>query len=314
MQSYNMTTVENISVKVAGRFLRTARLADEYYVPFTDPVTFIPKLRTTDIRADLFTFVQELHDKTVKYDYYRELDRMAVLPLTNFDNWMNKQITFKPRNKIRKALKNGVTTNVVEFSDELLRGIMEIYNETPIRQGKRNWYYGKDMETLKREHATFLDRSQFIGAYYEGELIGFVKVTHSKHYSIIMNIVAKVAHRDKAPTNALIAKTIELVTCRNIPLLNYGVWGGRGLTEFKTANSFECFEVPRYYIPLTLRGWLALKLKLHHGLKGHLPSSWIDKATNVRTMWNRLRHGSTTTKAASEGRTVSGSVTAETEA
>lgn len=309
-----MIAVENIDVRVGGRFLKIARLLDEYYVTVKDPATFSPKLRDTGRRIDLFTFVQELHERIPKYDYHYEFDSVAVLRLSTFDNWINKQITFKPRNKLRKALKSGVQTCVVDFSDELLHGIMDIYNETPIRQGKRNRHFGKDFETLKREHATFLDCSQFIGAYFEDELIGFAKVTHSKSHSIIMNIVAKVRHRDKAPTNALLAKTIELVTDRNIPLLKYGVWGGRGLNDFKTANAFECFSVPRYYIPLTLRGRLALRLNLHHGLKERLPSSWIGKATDLRAKWNELKYGKTTAKAVSEGSVINRRVSAETEA
>lgn len=311
MQAKDLIALENMDVKVDGFFLKTAQLNDEYYVSILDPVVFIAKLKAAGIKADLFTFVQELHDLTPKYDYYRELDDMAVLPLTTFDNWINKQITFKPRNKIRKALKHGVETRVVDFSDELLLGIMEIYNETPIRQGKRNWHYGKDFETLKREHTTFLDRSEFIGAYFEGELIGFVKVTHTKHYSIIMNIVAKIAQRDKAPTNALIAKTIELVTAKNIPLLNYGVWGRRGLNDFKTASAFECFQVPRYYLPLTLKGRLALKLKLHRGLKEYLPESWIIKAASLRTKWNEWKYGKMAVKPVNEGNTVNASALAK---
>lgn len=291
MQGKGLIKVENLDVKVGGRFLKTACLNDEYYLPVADPATFIPKLKAAGVKADLFTFVQELHDRTPKYEYHREMDDMAVLPLTTFDHWFNKQITFKPRNKIRKALKNGVETRVVEFTDELLRGIKEIYDETPLRQGKRNWHYQKEFETLKREHSTFLDRSEFIGAYFQGELIGFVKVTHAKNYSIIMNIVSKVAAREKAPTNALITKTIELVTARNIPLLNYGVWGRRGLNDFKTASAFECYQVPRYYVPLTLKGRLALKLKLHRGLKERLPENWIIKLAEWRTKWNERKYG-----------------------
>jgi hypothetical protein len=300
MQSKNKITIEGVDVKVTGRFLKTASLNDEYYVPSGDPARIIAGLKQAGVQADLLTFVQELHDRSPKHEYHRETDEMAVLPLTTFDNWFNKQITFKPRNKIRKAWKNGVETRKVEFTDELLRGIKDIYDETPIRQGKRNWHYQKDFETLKREHSTFLDRSEFVGAYFGGELIGFVKVTHAPNYSIIMNIVSKVAARDRAPTNALIAKTIELVTARNIPLLNYGVWGRRGLNDFKTASAFECCQVPRYYVPLTWKGRLALKWKLHRGVKERLPEAWIIKLAGWRTKWNERRFSQAAPEAPAE--------------
>lgn len=290
MAQNRTTPVDGLAVTVTGRLLRTARLHDEHYVPAPDPETFLKRMRTAGVRADIFTFVQELHDRTPRYAYHCDPEDLAVLPLTTFDHWMNKQIRFKSRNKFRKALKSGAETRVVEFSDDLLHGIREIYNETPIRQGKRNWHYGKDLETLRQEHATFLDRSEFIGSYYAGELIGFAKVTHAPNYSIIMNIVAKVAHRDKAPANGLISKTIEQVTARKIGLLNYGVWGRRGLNDFKVSSAFERCSVPRYYVPLTLRGRIALKLGLHRGLKERLPEEWIVNAAELRARWNEWRH------------------------
>ena len=38
------------------------------------------------------------------------------------------------------------------------------------------WHYGKDFDTLKRGLSRDLDRSKFIGAYDQGELVGFVKL------------------------------------------------------------------------------------------------------------------------------------------
>ena len=280
-------------LRVDGYALKTARLSDEYYVAAADPPSLISGLRERRVSADIFTFVQELHDREAHFDYRLEWDKMAVLPLTTYAHWFDKQIKFKPRNKLRKAWKSGVETRVQALTDELVRGIRDIYNETPLRQGKRNWHYGKDFDTVKREHSTFLERSEFIGAYIEDELIGFAKITHGEKYSILMNIVAKVAHRDRAPMNALIAKSVELVAGRNIPLLNYGVWGRRGLNEFKVANAFECMAVPRYYVPLTLKGSMALKLNLHRGLKERMPEAWIVTLADTRARWNTWRYGPT---------------------
>ncbi|HSI59549.1 MAG TPA: hypothetical protein VLA16_18450 [Ideonella sp.] len=282
--------VNELDIAIGGRLLRTACLRDEYYTALPDPAAMVAALKAARVGADLFTFVQELDDREPHFPYVRELDDMAVLPVTTYKHWFDKQIRFKPRNKLKKAIKLGVQVRPVEFDDELLHGIMTIYNETRLRQGKANWHYGKDLETLRREHASFADRSEFIGAYFERELIGFAKITHSANYSIIMNIVAKVAHRDKSPTNALIAKAVECVAERRIPLLNFGVWGRRGLNEFKVANAFERFSVPRYHVPLTLRGELALKLGLHRSLKDRLPEHWIVAAANLRDRINQRRY------------------------
>src|SRR5438876_5826889 len=82
------------------------------------------------------------------------------------------QIRSFPRNRARQAEKKGVSIREVPFGDALVQGIWEVYNESPVRQGKRNVHYGEDLETVRREEATFLDRSIFIGAFLGETLIG----------------------------------------------------------------------------------------------------------------------------------------------
>ena len=291
-------TIDGKGLKITGKFLKLARLADEYCVAMGEPEEFIKQMRRSGVKADAFTFVQGLHEEAPRFAFpHQERDSMAVLRVTTYDHWLNKQINFKPRNKLRKSQKAGVETKIVEFNDDLVRGIMEVYNESPIRQGKANWHYGKDFDTVKREHATFLELSEFIGAYYKGDLIGFAKLIHSPEYSILINIVAKISERDKAPTNALLAKAIECCAARKIPLLNFGIWGRRGLNDLKVANGFERFEIPRYYVPLTLKGRAALRLKLHRPLKQRMPEKLIVFAADMRTKWNEFRHRSSIPKA-----------------
>ena len=91
--------------------------------------------------------------------------------------WWEK-LPQEARKNTRRAAKRGVEVKVVPFDDELARGIHKICNETPVRQGRPFWHYGKDFETVKREHATYLERSEFIGAYFENELIGFIKMVY----------------------------------------------------------------------------------------------------------------------------------------
>lgn len=289
MASTDIISSDGLDIKVRGRLLKTVYLNDEYYVGAPDPAALIAELKQRRV-ADVFTFVQELHDRKAHFDHRLSWDTMAVLPLTTYANWFDKQIKFKPRNRLRKAWKAGVETRMLDFSDDLVRSIMEIYNETPLRQGKRNWHYGKDFDTVKREHSTFLERSEFIGAWFKDELVGFAKVTHGEHSSIIMNIVAKMSARDMSPMNALIAKSVECVAAKNIPLLNYGVWGRRGMNEFKVAQAFECLEVPRYHVPLTAKGAWALKHDLHRGLKERMPEAWIVKLADTRAKLNEWLH------------------------
>jgi hypothetical protein len=275
--------VDNKDVLVNGRVVRTARLQSEYYVPIGEPLAFIDKMRNAGIRADLFTFVQEIHEQSPKYDFCRVFDQLAVLPITTYDHWFNKQLYFKPRNKLRKAQKSGIQVRVVEFTDELARQIKAVHDETPLRQDKLNWHYGKDLETVKREHSTFLDRSEFIGAFFNEELIGFAKLTYTEKSAILMNIVSMNCHRNRAPTNALLAKAVELCARRNASYLVWGSWRGRGLQDFKVANGFGRCDIPRYFVPFTFTGRVALRLGFHLKLVDYLPRWCIHWAARVRS-------------------------------
>jgi hypothetical protein len=263
---------------------------DEPFHCLTEPQEFIQRLKEQDIQADIFTFMQELADTTPRHPYHMERDNQAVIPLTTYDHWWKKQINDKSRNMIRKAAKNGVELRLVEFDDALVHGIMHIYDETPIRQGKRFWHYGKDFPTIKREHETFLNRSEFIGAFLGTELIGFAKLVYGRNVASLMQIISMIGHRDKAPTNALIAKAVERCAETGTGYLHYGVWSKGGLGMFKTSHAFIRQEVPRYFVPLTLRGRLLLKANLHRPWSEILPERWITKLAPVRERWNSLKY------------------------
>ena len=87
-------------------------------------------------------------------------------------------MTRSPEHAVRKAGKKGVTTGleVTGLTDDLVRGIKQIYDECPIRHGKKSRHHGKSFDVIKHEHAKFLDRSEFIAARFQNRLIGFAKV------------------------------------------------------------------------------------------------------------------------------------------
>jgi hypothetical protein len=277
---------------VRGRIVRIGRLGLDKYEALKEPEDTIAALRQSKRRIDLFTFMQVMQDKGRVLNYHSEMDNLAILPVSTFDNWWNNQIRSYPRNRSRQAGKRGVTIKEVPFDDSLIQGIREIYNETTVRQGKKNRHFGKDMETVRRESATYLDRSVFIGAFLENELIGFVKIVidESRTQASLMNVAAMVQHRDKAPTNALIAECVRACADRSIPFLmyqnfEYGNKGADTLTKFKEINGFQKVDLPRYYVPLTRFGSLALSLGLHHQFIDHLPTSAAAKIRQIRNAW-----------------------------
>ena len=293
-ESPAVVTVHGAELQIAGRLLRTARLRSEYYVSLEDPSALVQAAARARIRADILTFIQSVEDRVPRYPFYHEPQALAVLPISTYKHWFENQLFFKPRNKLRKALKSGIEIRLEGFSERLAQGIKAVYDETPIRQGKRNYHYHKNLDVVSKEHSTFLDRSQFITVYYADELIGFAKVTFLERHAIFMNIVSKISHRDKAVGNALVSKAVEICAERQVTSLTYGVWGSGGtpgLVDFKLANGFECVEVPRYYVPLSVLGKLALGTGLHRGIAHAMPTWAIERAAALRKRWNTLRYG-----------------------
>jgi hypothetical protein len=285
-----VTTIDGLAVSIFGRMLKIGRVRDEPYDCLHDSEKFVAKLRCAQNRPDLFTFMQPVGDQEAHHPFYHEVESLAVLRITNFKDWWKNKIRTHTRNHIKKAQKRGVEVRLVPFDDNLVRGVKAVYDECPVRQGKPFWHYRKDFETIKVQLSTFLDRSDFIGAFWEGELIGFIKMTSQQGVAGLMHIISTIAHRDKAPSDALIAKAVELCAEKKIMYLHYGLWITGGFGKFKENHSFECYDVPRYFVPLTAKGQLALKLGLHRKLVDRLPTSWRARMVALRNGWNKFRY------------------------
>ena len=285
------------TVVVTGKWIRTAQIKDEEVVegvPVEDPESFITKLEESELQADLFTFAQRPPEITLKYDYRFKWVNWAAVPTTCFKDWWENRLPQESRKNVRRAAKRGVVVRVVPFNDDLVKGIHRIYNETPIRQGKRFWHFGKDLDTLRGELATYLDRSEFIGAYWNEELIGFLKMVYVNRVATLFHIISMNEHYDKRPMNALIAKAVDFCEQKGISHFIYGqfVYGNKhqsSLLEFKRRNGFEQINFPRYYVPLTVKGRLFVRLKLYKGVGGLVPEPILQTALSCRAWFSELR-------------------------
>lgn len=288
--------VGETEIKMQGRLVRIARIEGDKYEFLDDPKPLIAQLRTCGTRIDLFTFMQRITETEPKYSYPMERDNLAAVPISTFDAWWTHQVSAKTRNMVRKAEKNGVEIREAPFDDDFVRGISQIYNETPIRQGRQFRHYGKGVEEVRKEEGTFRDRSVFLGAFFEGKMIGFVKLVSDSAgtQAGLMNILSLIEHRDKAPTNALVAEAVRSCASRGISYLVYSsfAYGNRqrdSLSNFKRSNGFKQIDLPRYYVPLTAMGWMALRLCLHHRWIDRLPAPIITKARELRNLWHKRR-------------------------
>lgn len=277
--------VDSKEIIISGDFIKTANVAPECYEDIKNPESLIQELKKANIKADILTFGQRLPEIKPKFNYYMELTSIAAIPIQSFDYWLGKQINKDTRKNVKRAKKKGVATKEVDFDDNFVKGILNIYNESPIRQDKPFWHYNKDFDTIKREHSTYLDRSKFIGAYFKNELIGFILMFYSKKCASTMQVISRIDHRNKKSTNALIAKAVEICDKKRIQYLQYGVWSEGTLGDFKRHNGFEKILIPKYYIPLNNKGKLALKIHLHHGISDILPDKIKNYMINLRSKW-----------------------------
>ena len=267
---------------------------EEWDVDINDPASIHMDLAGASPPGDIFTFIQRLPESRPKFDYPMEWDNVAAIPVRNYEWWLEKQINQEARNKIRKALKKEVEVKIAPFNDDFIEGVRRIYNESPIRQGKPYWNYGMDLETTRQENSSFLERSEFLAAYYKEELIGYLKLTSTDRFARTMGILAMIRHRERSPMNLLIAKAVERCAERKIPYLvyakfNYSKVGSSTLIDFKKSNGFESIMIPRYFIPLTTAGHVALKTNLHKGIVGVLPENVTRMLLKVRKYTNERK-------------------------
>lgn len=281
------------TIIVHGRLLHMAWIKDEDWLEgevVNDPEACIKKLEQEKLNADIFTFSQKLPNIKPNYAYPMEWDNVAAIPTTDYSYWWEHRLPQETRKNVRRSGRRGVVLREVQFSDQLLQGIVEINNETPIRQGRPFWHYEKSFDIVKKDYATLLDRSEFIGAYYENKLIGFIKMVYMGEIASILQLLCMNKHFDKRPANALMAKAVEICNSKGLKYLIYGkyIYGNNSkspLTEFKRRNGFEQILLPKYHVPLTTKGRIAIQLRLHHGLKGLLPNNFMNFASKLRAWW-----------------------------
>jgi len=289
--------INDITIFVSGKIIKLASIKDEAWydaAAIGDPEILIKNLMSNPTKPDIFTFSQKPPEVLPKYGYHMEWDNAAAITITSFDDWWIKKLPQETRKNVRKAEKKGVVVKAANFDDELVKGIVNIYNETPVRQGKPFWHYGKDFDTVKKENSTFLTASDFIGAYHNDELIGFIKQVYVGKAAIMMQILSMSKHQDKRPTNALIAKAVEISEKKGMDYLIYGkyAYGKKTkspLIEFKLRNGFEMMNIPKYYVPLTIKGKIVLGLKLHHGIRGLIPEKLMYFLIDLRAKMYRKK-------------------------
>jgi hypothetical protein len=284
------------TVITTGKWPKVASIQDEHLAERDFSIgaaSLIEALKQTGLKADIFTFAQKLPDIVPRHSFYLEWDNLAVTPITTFSDWWERRINRARRKAVRKSAKVGMVVKQAEFDDDLITGIVKINNETPVRQGKPFWHFNKSFAEVTADNSSYPERSIFLGAYYHDELIGVVRMICAGRIAHIALLLSMTEHQDKRTANALIAKAVEACARAGMSHLVYGQYvyndAESSLTEFKRRNGFEQVLVPRYFIPLTWRGEIAMKLGLHRGFARRLPKPLLAELLSWRRRWYARR-------------------------
>lgn len=283
-----------------GKWLRRAEIWDEQWCDQshdpTGPLTIDPKsvaqvLVERPGFADLFSFewppsqpldLQGLHHAI------RWTNR-AVLPTLDPARWW-AELPQETRKNVRRAERRGVKIREVTWSADLARAIKRIYDESPLRQGRAFWHYGKSLEQVMQDNATYLDRATFLGAYIEDELVAFMKWVKVNDQGRIMQILALQAHQDKRPLISLIAHAVTVCHRQNLTGLIYGqmTYGAKAqssMMEFKRRLGFSQEEVRNLVVAVTPKGRWALRWGWDQSWLERLPGPWIQGVLKLRAWW-----------------------------
>ena len=204
---------------------------------------------------DIFTFVERKWCCPIPNPsgtWIKTDDNVALLEIKDYATWWSS-VGKKTRNMIRHAEKCGINVTVVEQTAKFAEGVSKIYNETPIRQERAFSHYGEPLEAVIR-NITTAQRSTFVGAYLQDEVVGFIQILHGDNIAIIAQILSLQKHWDKSVNNALLAKAVEVCASKGERWLMYGRIGNHpSLDRFKESNGFIKISITRYYVPITSR-------------------------------------------------------------
>jgi hypothetical protein len=264
--------LETLSLK-KKLFFKIGHDTFEYQKNIDPTPAFIEKL--VEQNVDIYTFLERTWccpktnhpSNSIKTE-----DNVGILEITSYSDWWEK-IGKKTRNLVRKAEKSGVKVLAVEPSDKLAEGIWKIYNETPIRQAHAFSHYEESIQTVTKNMYDEKNNT-FIGAYIGDELVGFIQIVYGDQIAIVSNILSMQVHWDKSVNNALLAKAVEVCTSKGQKWLMYGRMGNHpSLDKFKQNNGFVKVKIARFYLGLSKKGKLAIRLGLHKELRDSLINS-----------------------------------------
>jgi hypothetical protein len=282
-----------------GQMLKIAKIRGEEMreKEIVDPELYMAALTNREdriLKADIFTFAQKIPSNQPRYSYPMEWESVAAIPLVSFKEWW-EGLPQETRKNVRRSQKRGVLITVEELDRNVVEGVRAVNDDSPMRQGVKNAYYGLSSEDTWKRYGEFNGRCNFICAYSGEEMIGFLHLVYRENVAAILNLTVKSSQLDKRPANALVAKAVEICEGRGLSHMSYGLYNygnkrDSSLREFKIRNGFKEILIPRYFAPITPWGRVCMKASVHRGLIGILPHSVISAGVRARAWWFKKLH------------------------
>lgn len=250
-------------------FFNKATYSFEYVFAPNPSKNLFDELRKSG--ADLFSFVARSFINKKHFPFDSRAANIGLLEISSYDEWWNKVARKQIRNRVRQAVKQGIEVKLVQANEEINKSIVRIYNETPFRQGRSFIGYGVDLATVSKWY-TNQSNNQLLVAYYNNEVVGFLGLVVGDNVARLNRFLSSMKYREKGVSNLLMAEAVKLCDKKGIKFFVYGNMGNLpNLDHFKEQNGFKQYSDTRYFVPLTSKGALAIKLNAHEAFVYVLP-------------------------------------------
>jgi hypothetical protein len=268
-------------------FFKYAQYSIEYIYDAEPTSGLLADLRQKGV--DLFTFAQRSFlNSGPQHAFPKENEVIALLEINTFDDWWRFQIGKKVRQRILGAQRKGIAVKLVEANEDFFKGARSVYNETPMRQGLRYEGYGLSLSDVRKKFGN-LERSDILGAYLEGKLVGFIWIVYGDRVASIESYVSLIKYRSKAPNNVLMAEAVKRCSERGFHFLWYARFGYlQGLDMFRKHHGFAASPNVRYFVPLSTKGVLAIRLGIHKGFEYSLSPKIVRTVMPIYSLANKL--------------------------
>ncbi len=291
---------EHGRVVVRPGLWQTAQLWDEEWQdqPVSDPVALVQQLMRSGRRPPCLRLVGlDAHSRTQLQAFTTcrvRWEDTAQISTQDVESWW-ASLPQETRKNVRRAKRRAVEVRPVVLDERLAQGIAGIYNESPTRQGRTFWHFGKDVRTVLSDNGSYAERSQFLGAYWRDELVGFLKWVKVGDQARIMQILSLQRHHDKRVMTALIAQAVVECHAHGLRSLIYGRMhytsaSEDALVQFKRRHGFDAVAYPVVIAALTPWGRWCVRMGWDRPWAQHAPARLVGLARGIRRQWWRAFH------------------------